>query len=217
MNVLITGTSQGMGREIAIKFLAEGHHVFGIDISESTITDNRYNHCKCDISKDELPNLPYNIHILINNAGIQGTDDDINVNLNGVIRCTEKYALNNPSIKSVINQAAASGSTGADFGKYVASKGGVIAYTKYTAKEIAKYGATCNSISFGGVLSPVNWGVMNDIKKWNKIMSMTPLKKWATASEAADWIYFLAVVNKSCTAQDIIVDNGETYNHNFVW
>ena len=43
MNILITGTSQGMGREIAIKFLSEGHHVFGIDISESTITDNRYN------------------------------------------------------------------------------------------------------------------------------------------------------------------------------
>ena len=171
----------------------------------------------CDISKDPLPDIDEDIHIVINNAGVQGTDNDINVNLYGVIRCTEKYVLGNKAIKSVVNQAAASGTTGADFGEYVASKGGVIAYTKYTAKEIAKYGATCNSLSFGGVLSPVNWGVMNDPKKWDKIISMTPLKKWATGAEAAEWIYFLAVINKSCTAQDIIIDNCESHNETFIW
>ena len=88
---------------------------------------------------------------------------------------------------------------------------------RLTAKEIAKYGATCNSISFGGVLSPVNWGVMNDTSKWNKIMKQTPLGKWATPAESAEWVYFLAIVNKSCTAQDIIIDNGEQYNHTFIW
>lgn len=217
MNIVITGASRGMGREIAIKFLSEGHQVFGIDISESSIDDKGYTHHVLDIAKDELPEIPYNIHVVINNAGTQGTSDDLDVNLKGLIRCTEKYVLNNSSIKAVINQAAASGTTGADFGEYVASKGGVIAYTKYVAKEIAKYGATCNSISFGGVLSPVNWGVMNDNNKWNKIMSMTPLKKWATPSEAAEWVYFLAVINKSCTAQDIIIDNGEMFNHKFIW
>lgn len=216
MNILITGSSRGMGREIAIKFLSEGHIVYGLDKDASTITDDNYVHITCDIYKDELPDIS-NVNILINNAGVQGTEDDIDINLKGLIRCTEKYALTNKDIKAVINQAAASGTTGADFGNYVASKAGVIGYTKYTAKEIAKYGATCNSLSFGGVLSPINWGVMNDNKKWNKIMNVTPLKKWATASEAADWIYFLAIVNKSCTAQDIVIDNGEQYNHTFVW
>ena len=217
MNVVITGTSRGMGRETAIKFLSEGHIVVGIDIAPSNIIDDNYTHVTADVSKkDELPDID-NVNILINNAGVQGTDSDIEVNLKGLINCTEKYALNNKDIKSVVNQAAASGTTGADFGEYVASKGGVIAYTKYTAKEIAKYGATCNSLSFGGVLSPVNWNVINDTKKWNKIMSMTPLKKWATSDEAADWVYFLAVVNKSCTAQDIIIDNGEEFNHSFIW
>ena len=167
--------------------------------------------------KVELTGGDYKTLILINNAGVQGTANDIEINLKGLINCTKKYALNNKHIKSVINQAAASGSTGADFGSYVASKAGVIGYTKFTAKEIAKYGATCNSISFGGVLSPVNWEVMNDEKKWNKIMGMTPLKKWVTPAEAAEWIYFLAVTNKSCTAQDIIIDNGEMFNHTFVW
>jgi len=217
LNVVITGSARGMGREAAIKFLSEGHVVYGIDISGSTITEDNYIHTVADVSKkDELPDIE-NVNILINNAGVQGTDEDISVNLQGVINCTEKYALENKEIKAVINQAAASGSTGADFGNYAASKGGVIAYTKYTAKEIAKYGATCNSISFGGVLSPVNWTVMNDNNKWNKIMTMTPLKKWATTTEAADWMYFLATINKSCTAQDIVIDNGEMFNHKFIW
>lgn len=223
MNVVITGTSRGMGRECAIKFLDEGHIVVGIDVAESTITHMRYYHHICDISDYEhLPHIAFpgsdkGVEILINNAGEQGTQREIETNLIGLIKCTEKYALDNKDIRAVINQAAASGTTGADFGHYVASKAGVIGYTKYTAKQIAKYGATCNSISFGGVLSPVNWGVMNDNKKWNSIMKMTPLKKWATPAEAAEWIYFLAVVNKSCTAQDIIIDNGEMYNQQFVW
>lgn len=217
MNIVITGSSRGMGREATIKFLSEGHNVIGIDTGGSTISDNNYIHHICDISnKHELPDID-NVNILINNAGVQGSENDIDVNLKGLIYCTEKYALNNKDIKSVINQAAASGSTGADFGDYVASKAGVIGYTKYTAKEIAKFGATCNSLSFGGVLSPVNWNVMNDLTKWNKIMKQTPLKKWATPAEAAEWIYFLAVINKSCTGQDIIIDNLEGLNNEFIW
>lgn len=217
MNIVITGSSRGMGRESAIKFLSEGHIVYGLDVDGSTIADKNYNHFVCDVSnKEELPDIE-NVHILINNAGVQGSDNDIDVNLKGLIYCTEKYALNNKDIKSVINQGAASASSGADFGDYVASKAGVIGYTKYTAKEIAKFGATCNSLSFGGVLSPINWNVMNDKKKWDKIMSMTPLKKWATPAEAAEWIYFLAVINKSCTAQDIVIDNCESHNETFVW
>ena len=218
MNIVVTGSSRGMGRETAIKFLAEGHTVYGIDIKESTIpNDVKYIHTICDVADEDKLSDIADVDILINNAGVQGTANDIEINLKGLINCTKKYALNNKHIKSVINQAAASGSTGADFGSYVASKAGVIGYTKFTAKEIAKYGATCNSISFGGVLSPVNWEVMNDEKKWNKIMGMTPLKKWVTPAEAAEWIYFLAVTNKSCTAQDIIIDNGEMFNHTFVW
>lgn len=218
MNILITGSARGIGRETAIKFLAEGHKVYGIDVSSSTINDPNYIHGVCNIAVDRLPEVS-DINILINNAGVQGAEgtEDIEVNLKGLIYCTEKYALNNKEIKSVVNLAAASGTTGADFGNYVASKAGVIGYTKYTAKEISKYGATCNSISFGGVLSPVNWGVMNDNSKWNKIMTQTPLKKWATPAEAAEWIYFLSVINKSCTGQDIIIDNGEIYNHKFIW
>ena len=49
-------------------------------------------------------------------------------------------------------------------------------------------------------------------------MEATPLKKWATLEEVCDWIYFLTVINKSASGQDILIDNGEyNLNSTFVW
>lgn len=222
MKILITGTSKGIGRACAIKFLAEGHEVIGLDIEEATIREGHhsfgtYRHYVCDVAKPET--LPYvkDVQILINNAGVQNSGRDIDVNLKGVINCTEKYALQ-PRIRSILNQASVSAHNGAEFPEYAASKGGVLAYTKAIAKHVAyMWGATCNSISFGGVLTDLNAPVMEDDDAWEKIMDMTPLKKWVGVEEAAEWIYFLTVANQSMTAQDVIVDNGEFYNHEFVW
>jgi NAD(P)-dependent dehydrogenase (short-subunit alcohol dehydrogenase family) len=216
MNVVVTGSSSGMGREIALKFLMNGHTVYGLDVQSSCIKSDSYHHHICDVSdKDSLPDID-EVNILINNAGVQHTDRDIEVNLKGVIYCTEKYGLQ-PAISAIINQASNSASNGSEFPEYVASKGGVKAYTIWTAKEVAKYGAICNSLSFGGVVTPVNNPVMTDAEAWDKIMMMTPLRKWATEKEAAEWAYFLSVVNRSCTGQDIIIDNGEFYSHQFIW
>ena len=89
---------------------------------------------------------------------------------------------------------------------------------KNVAWRVSRYGATCNSLSFGGVLTPLNSPVTKDKEAWSEIMKVTPLKKWATPEEAAEWIYFLTVVNRSCTGQDILVDNGEKdCNCTFVW
>jgi len=48
-------------------------------------------------------------------------------------------------------------------------------------------------------------------------MAVTPLKKWASAEEIAEWAYFMTVINKSMTAQDILVDNGEDAKRDFIW
>ena len=215
MKVIVTGTGRGIGRAIAMKFLSSGHDVTGIDVNPSTIDDERYTHVISDISDGELPEIG-DVEILINNAGVQDTGRDIDVNLKGTIRVTEKYAFNN-GIKSVLFIASASASTGAEFPEYVASKGGVVSYMKNVALRLAARGATVNSLSPGGVLTPLNARVIDDGEKWSKIMALTPLRKWASAEEIAEWAYFLTVINKSMTAQDLLIDNGEAARAEFIW
>ncbi|MDR1706284.1 MAG: SDR family oxidoreductase [Clostridiales bacterium] len=216
MKVLITGSSKGIGRAVAILFIEKGYAVYGIDICEDTIRHRNYTHYISDVADAAtLPDIP-DVAILVNNAGVQGSGRDIEVNLKGAINCTEKYGIQ-PLISSIVNIASVSAHNGAEFPEYAASKGGLLAYTKNAAKRVAVYGATCNSISPGGVLTDLNLPVMNDTEKWGKIMDMTPLRKWATPEEIAGWIYFLAVTNKSMTGQDVLVDNGEIINHTFVW
>ena len=215
MNILITGTSQGIGKAIAELFLREGHPVVGIDRQDATITHSAYTHYCCDVrDRDNLPAIE-GVEILINNAGTQN-EADIDINLKALIWVTEKYALQ-PKIRSVLNIGSASGHTGSEFPEYCASKGGVLAYTKNVAQRIAPYGATCNSLDPGGVITPLNECVMNDPELWAQIMDETPLKRWATTEEMAQWAYFLTVTNRFCTGQNILVDGGESINYHFVW
>lgn len=214
MKVLITGTSRGIGKAIAQKFLAMNHKVIGIDKNPQTINDKNYIHYLCDISNDELPEID-SVEILINNAGVQN-ENDIDVNLKGTIKVTEKYGFNN-SIKSILFNASASARTGSEFPMYVASKGGVVAYMKNVAQRVAKYGATANSISPGGVNCELNQHILDDKKLYNDVLNETLLNKWASVEEIAEWAYFITVVNKSMTGEDILIDNGEAIKYNFIW
>lgn len=231
MKVLITGTSRGIGRAAALKFLSEGALVIGLDTQKDTISGDskvknpeNYSHFIADISDPlSLPEIS-GVEILINNAGIQPPapfpegEKDIRVNLLGTMSVTEKYAFQ-PKIKSVLFNASASALSGNEFPAYAASKAGMVGYMKNCAIRLAnRFQATCNALCFGGVLTELNAPVINDRNLWQKIMDVTPLKRWASAKEAAEWIYFLTVTNTFCTGQAIEVSGGErNCTDLFVW
>lgn len=217
MRVLITGSSSGIGRECAVLFLEKGYEVLGIDIKEDTIKHPLYTHFSADVrDKENLPCID-GINILITSAGVQNSGDDISINLKGTINTVEKYGIKE-EIESILMISSASAHTGLEFPEYSASKGGVLSYMRNVARRVAKYGATCNSISPGGVITDLNKPVMEDEKLWKEIMDLTPLKKWATSREIAEWVYFLTVVNRSATGEDFLIDNGETkLNGSFIW
>lgn len=217
MKVLVTGSSQGIGRAVCLFFLQKGHEIYGIDMKGSSISHENYHHFVADITKKEtLPEIG-DIDAIFLNAGVQDEEKAIATNLEGTIKVFSKYESSS-SLKAILFNASASARTGDEFPLYAASKAGVVGFMKNAAMKLAKRGITVNSISLGGVITESNSLVMKDEASWEKIMEATPLKKWASEEEVAEWVYFLLAYNKSMSGQDILIDNGEaSLRSSFVW
>ena len=101
-NVLITGTSNGVGKAVAKKFLDQGYTVYGLDIKPATIVHSNYIHYISDVSKIEaLPDIE-NVTYIVNNAGIVTPKKDaIAVNQVGYINVIKKYGYD-PCLKSLL-------------------------------------------------------------------------------------------------------------------
>ena len=216
MRILITGSSRGIGLACARKYLAEGHEVVGIDLQASPLSScGSYTHYTADIS-GPLPDIPGEIHVLVNNAGVQEGGREIEINLSGTIAVTEKYGIT-PSIRSILFMASSSARNGAEFPRYAASKGGDVTYMKNVALRVAPFGATSNSISAGGVYTPLNRHIIDSPTLMEQCLDETLLHRWASAEEIAEWCYFMTNINRSMTGQDILIDNGEQLRSNFIW
>ena len=217
MRVLITGSAGGIGKRVAERFLEAGHIVFGIDRKPSAIEHEYYRHYVCDITnKKALPRIDM-VDIIFHNAGSQHTEDDIRNNLVGTINVNERYGME-AGVKSILFNASASSVSGSEFAEYCASKAGIVGYMKNVAIRLAPRKVTVNAISLGGVITESNKVVMDDADYWKRIMDVTPMKKWMTEDEVADWVMFLTLTNQSMSGENILIDNGEyRLNPSFVW
>lgn len=162
------------------------------------------------------------IDILVNNAGItrdrsirKMTDEDwlevIQTNLNAVFFCTT--AAMQPMIEQkygrIINISSVNGQTSA-FGQanYGASKGGIIAFTKTVALELARYNITVNVVAPGFTLTDMFAKVPDNIQE--QIKSRIPLGRFGKPEEIAKAVLFLAADADYVTGSQINV-NGGTY------
>jgi 3-oxoacyl-(acyl-carrier-protein) reductase len=160
------------------------------------------------------------LDVLVNNAGItrdrsmrKMTDDDwsqvINVNLNGTFYCTSAAlpAMINQRYGRIINIASVVGQMGA-FGQanYSASKGGIIAFTKTLALEMAKFNITANSIAPGFTSTEMVDAIPEEIAA--QIKTKIPLGRFAFPEDIASAAAFLASDGDYITGQELNINGG---------
>ena len=217
--VLITGTSCGVGRAAAMKFLSdEAYEVVGLDWKESTINHPNYKHYVCDVgNKEELPNIK-NISYICNNAGIVTPKADaIRVNQIGYINVIETYGYD-PCLKSVVNVGSTASCKGYDNLEYCSSQGARDAITKWAANNFGKDDrhVIVNGLNLDGIVAAdPEKGIQGTSLEpelyahpelMEEIAALSILKKLATVEEIAEWIYFLLVTNTVMTGQIINID-----------
>ena len=215
MNIVVSGASSGIGRAIALRFLSEGHRVFGFDLAPSSIDSPDYTHFRQDI-RDPLPESAPAAEILVCCAGTIEEHEALAVNLEGTIRFAEAF-LPGSGLRSVVFIASASARNGAEFPLYVASKAGLVGYMKNLAVRLAPRSVTVNSISPGGVITPMNRHILDSDALYAAVKAETLFGKWAEPEEIADLTWYLTMVNRSMTGEDLLIDNGEMLKSNFIW
>jgi acetoacetyl-CoA reductase/3-oxoacyl-[acyl-carrier protein] reductase len=160
------------------------------------------------------------IDILVNNAGItrdrgirKMTDDDwtdvIDTNLNGVFYCTSAAlpAMMEQKFGRIVSMASFVGQAG-NFGQanYAASKGGLIAFTKVLALELAKHNITANVIAPGFTATDMLNAMPPD--RLELIKEKIPLRRLAQPEEIAKAAAFLICDGDYITGQQININGG---------
>jgi acetoacetyl-CoA reductase/3-oxoacyl-[acyl-carrier protein] reductase len=160
------------------------------------------------------------LDILVNNAGITRdktlrklTDDDwlevINTNLNSVYYCVSAAmpVMIEQNYGRIINISSYVGQAG-NFGQanYGASKGGIIAFTKTAALELARYNITVNALAPGFTLTEMLAKVPDNVQ--TMIKSKIPMGRFGLPEEIAKAVLFLAADGDYITGQQINVNGG---------
>tara|TARA_B110000438_G_scaffold169540_1_gene162078 strand:- start:162 stop:911 length:750 start_codon:yes stop_codon:yes gene_type:complete len=163
------------------------------------------------------------VDILVNNAGINRdktvqrlTGDAwrevIDTNLSSCFYTTNAVldGMRERSFGRIIQISSIIGQMG-NIGQsnYAASKAGMIAFTKSTAKEVARFGITVNAVCPGFVETDMVAALPDEIKQ--TLLSNIPLGRFGTAEEVGETVAFLCGPNGGWYTGSQLTMNGGQY------
>jgi 3-oxoacyl-[acyl-carrier protein] reductase len=158
--------------------------------------------------------------IVVNNAGVahygmlqdvseQEWERVMDVNLKGMFLCTQLFmdAMVRQKYGRIINVSSVWGLSGASCEVvYSTAKGGVNAFTKALAKELAPSGVTVNAVAPGVVETSMNAN-LNSAEK-EALQNDIPAGRFAHPDEIASLVYFIALPESGYITGQIISPNG---------
>jgi 2-hydroxycyclohexanecarboxyl-CoA dehydrogenase len=168
------------------------------------------------------------VQVLVNNAGItlfrpfmETTEDDwdkvMTINLKSMLVCTQAVLPDMLVAQwgRIINISSSSAQTGsARMTAYAASKGGVIAFTKALAQELAATGITVNNIPPGFIKTPMleNEGLAGLGASVEQISALSPMKRPGRPQNVAAACAFLASDDADYITGHTLSVNGGRYS-----
>ena len=225
MNILVTGASRGIGKEIALNLKDLGN-VFVTARSENELKAlGCAGYFVCDLANEkDLISLgkfikEHKIDVLINNAGeyiyskieetdIQKLNHIMKVNLIASVytsSCAVPYMKEN-RFGRIINIGSISGVMGeAGASMYSATKAGLIGFSKAAGLELAEFGITVNTINPGWVDTELGKGSIEDSEfSEEEIVEIIPQKRFVSPEEVAGLVkYLISEDAKGITGQSI--------------
>ncbi|RUM50902.1 MAG: 3-oxoacyl-[acyl-carrier-protein] reductase [Hydrogenothermus sp.] len=233
--VIITGSTRGIGKTIAVEFAKRGATVVITGRNKNTaeiVAQNIRNEfnveaygIELDFSKDDITPALKEIEekidtpdILVNNAGlfIRMKEEDWNevlqVNLTGTFKITQYFAKKMIKKKygKIINISSIIGFIGnAGQVNYSTTKAGLIGFTKSLAKELAPRNINVNAVAPGFIETDMTEQLPADIKE--KYLQQIPMKKFGKPEDVANAVLFLASDLASYITGETIHINGGMY------
>lgn len=234
-SAIVTGASTGIGFTIAQRLSEAGARITGIARTEDRLQksldqlDGPALAVPGDVQEKETAERAVertmdefeSVDILVNNAGVnrdnlilrmkeEEWDQVMDVNLGGTFHFSKRVAKRMMRQKEgrIINMSSVVGLRGnAGQSNYVASKAGIIGFTKSLARELGSRNITVNAIAPGYIETSMTDELPENQR--DEILENIPLDRLGNPSDVADAVLFLASDGASyMTGQTIVVDGG---------